>query len=83
MTESLGASRPIAWLQLLEAVAAGFLSVFELASDPLLEVDSDLVAPFDSLAALDPDFELRLSVMYQPEPLNTMPTGCGTRLISP
>lgn len=61
----------------LESDVAGLLSLVagelspELFSDPSEE---DLAGDF--LAS-------RLSLTYQPEPLKTMPTGCGTRRIGP
>lgn len=49
-------------------------------AEPLLSLDlsdeSDLLVDVGFLA-------LRLSLTYQPEPLNTIPTGCGTRRIGP
>ena len=50
---------------------------------------SDFVEAGDSDLSDDPEdladllFESRLSLTYQPDPLNTMPTGWGTRLIGP
>ena len=53
-------------------VLGGLLSLLDVESLPL-SLLSDFVSPFGMLAESPPP--LRLSVMYQPEPLKTMPAG--------
>lgn len=63
---------------------------FALESDVvgLLSLVADVLSPALFSDASEDDFEVdflasRLSLTYQPEPLNTIPTGCGTRRIGP